>query len=421
MWPLVLGISLLSSSSEGSVVRVAGEPGNWYLEVNGAPTFIQGVGGTEDPHLLETIGVNSMRTWGAENAEVDLDKAAEHGMHLLLGYWLPHAQHGFDYSDPQAVAELEAEVLRVVRAHKDHPGLLAWALGNEMELGYEGDWTPIWQTIDRIALSIKEIDPNHPVTTVVAGPVPEKLEGLREHAPSLDFISVNGYGNLYQLPRLLQEMEWDVPYMITEFGARGQWESPLTPWGSPMEETSTEKARRKAYIYDQVVRSQAGNCLGSYAFLWTPEQERRIGWFNLRLSTGEWNGLADTMERIWTGEEPANRSPEMLYTESNAHGAYLEPGEEFWVRTAAVDPDGDPVSYSWQLTWETEYLTEDDQALTEAPLPTAGFSDLKGDDLYLVAPTKPGPYKLYAIASDGKGKVATGSIQFYVREGGSED
>ena len=59
--------------------------------------------------------------------------------------------------------------MAVVKQFKDHPSVMLWALGNEL------DWIPpgipynpkLWDWIELMAQKIKAIDQNHPVMTVV--------------------------------------------------------------------------------------------------------------------------------------------------------------------------------------------------------------------------------------------------------------
>ena len=55
----------------------------------------------------------------------------------------------------------------VVEKYKDHPALLVWALGNEME-DPQGRNGAVWSQINNLARMVKEIDPAHPTMTVVA-------------------------------------------------------------------------------------------------------------------------------------------------------------------------------------------------------------------------------------------------------------
>ena len=81
---------------------------------------------------------------------------------------LGHERHGFDYNNADQVAKQIEEATKAIKQFKDHPAVLAWGIGNEME-GYEqGDNAAIWLCIQRIAKIAKELDPHHPPMTVIA-------------------------------------------------------------------------------------------------------------------------------------------------------------------------------------------------------------------------------------------------------------
>ena len=133
---LPLAFALFAATlSCAATVRIEGTNGVWRLTRNGQPYFIQGGGGGGSMALLKAIGGNSNRTWGSDKAKEQLDEAHRLGMTLTVGHWFSHEQHGFDYTDAQALARQKEDLRRVVLAHRDHPALLMWALGNEMENG----------------------------------------------------------------------------------------------------------------------------------------------------------------------------------------------------------------------------------------------------------------------------------------------
>lgn len=113
----------------GAGVVLEGGDGNFKLLRDGKPYFVEGVGGGGPKDLLAAIGGNSFRTWGSGSAKADLDEAQKHGLTATIGFWFGHQQHGFDYSDPQALEKQKANVLEVVSKMKDHSALLIWALG----------------------------------------------------------------------------------------------------------------------------------------------------------------------------------------------------------------------------------------------------------------------------------------------------
>ena len=72
---------------------------------------------------------------------------------MTIGFWLGHSKHGFSYKNPKALDDTERDVLETVKRIKDHPALLAYTLGNEMELG-QPDPVEMWQFINRLAKKV---------------------------------------------------------------------------------------------------------------------------------------------------------------------------------------------------------------------------------------------------------------------------
>src|SRR5262245_45433481 len=149
-------------------VRVEKTDKGHRLLRDGKPFLIKGVGSQTDLALLKRCGGNSIRTWGAENLGDVLDEAHEHGLTVLAGIWLGHERHGFDYNNADQVARQYEQARAVILKHRNHPALLAWAIGNEMEGYGKGDNAAIWSAINSIAAMAHKLDPNHPTLTAVA-------------------------------------------------------------------------------------------------------------------------------------------------------------------------------------------------------------------------------------------------------------
>ncbi|MFM7216585.1 MAG: hypothetical protein ACKO1U_01050, partial [Bacteroidota bacterium] len=66
---------------------------------DGQPYKVNGVGGQVNLDLAVRIGANSIRTWGIDDAQQILDEAQQKGLTVMLGFWLQHERHGFDYND----------------------------------------------------------------------------------------------------------------------------------------------------------------------------------------------------------------------------------------------------------------------------------------------------------------------------------
>ena len=150
------------------IVKVESQGTGWQLTRNGEPYLIRGVGGDKQLAALKAAGGNSIRTWSAEKLEPILDEAYKQGLTVTVGLWLGHERHGFDYNNADQVASQAEAVRQTITQFKDHPAVLMWGLGNEMEGYAAGDNAAIWSAINNLAVLAKQLDPHHPTMTVVA-------------------------------------------------------------------------------------------------------------------------------------------------------------------------------------------------------------------------------------------------------------
>jgi beta-galactosidase/beta-glucuronidase len=76
------------------------------------------------------------------------------------------------------VRQQHEKVLEIVRNTKDHPVVLMWSLGNELDFIQanvkEHYNVKVWDAVNALAKEIHRIDPNHPVMTVVGSIDKEK-------------------------------------------------------------------------------------------------------------------------------------------------------------------------------------------------------------------------------------------------------
>ena len=132
------------------------EHGQYRLYRGGSEYYIKGGGGSEQWDELARIGGNSVRTWSTDNAKEMLDKAHALGLTVMMGLWMQHERHGFDYDDkPKVQAQLEY-FRKIVMEIKDHPALLLWGIGNEVDLFYTN--TNVWKAVNDVAKMIHELD-----------------------------------------------------------------------------------------------------------------------------------------------------------------------------------------------------------------------------------------------------------------------
>jgi Glycosyl hydrolases family 2, TIM barrel domain len=122
--------------------------GKWQLFREGQPYYITGVGGDDYLEKAKAIGANSVRTWSPDNAQQVLDEAHKLGLTVTMGLWVQHERHGYDYNNTVKVQAQLEYFTSVVMKYKDHPALLMWGVGNEVDLAYSN--TKVWDAVEDI-------------------------------------------------------------------------------------------------------------------------------------------------------------------------------------------------------------------------------------------------------------------------------
>lgn len=392
-------------------------PEGFHLYRAGEEYFVKGAGGSGYPARVAAYGGNSIRTWGSHGADKILDTAAKYGLTVLLGLDVARERHGFNYDDTVAVRKQLDKIRQEVLKYKDHPALLAWGIGNELNLQYKN--TKVWDAVNEISKMIHSLDPNHPTTTVLAGVNKHVVDLLKTKTTDIDLLSVNTYGGLAGLPRTLRESGWEGAYMVTEWGPTGHWEGLETEWKSPIEETSSEKAAVYKSRYEYSVERDRAKCLGSYVFLWGQKQERTPTWYGLFTEQGEESEVIDVMQYLWSGKWPANKAPHLyslqLDNKKSTDNIYVKPGASYAAIAVAADPDKDKLSWRWEVMPEPTQLSEGGD-FEARPKPMPGLATANGEGKATVkTPVKEGAYRLFVYVTDGNNNVATANIPFFVK------
>lgn len=412
----------IADSSPGPAkVEVRQIDGCWQILVNHQRFYIKGAGLEHgDQEKLAEHGGNSFRTWrtenGSETGQQVLDRARRNGLYVTMGLDIARERHGFNYSDPNAVAGQLAEIKTEVLKYKDHPALLMWDIGNELNLNSTNP--KVWDAVNDISKMIHQVDPNHPTTTSLAGFNKDLMTQIKTRAPDLDLLAIQMYADIVNLPHYLQAAGWDGPYIVTEWGATGHWEVGQTSWGAPIEDDSTTKADLYHKRYEIAIASDTNCCLGSYVFLWGQKQERTPTWYGMFLKTGEETETVDVMQDLWTGRWPDARSPKIegcwLAGKTAHDNVHLSPGRSYPARVLAQPLDPSPLTYSWVVMPESAAKTAGGDFESQ-PEQLPGLISEKNDGTADVkAPTKPGAYRLFAYVITGKRKAAYANIPFYV-------
>ena len=402
--------------SQVQKVEVLSKDGKWSLLVDGQPHYINGAGGDDYLDILTAAGGNTIRTWGTENAQYILDEAQKRGLKVMLGLWVQHERHGFDYNNKVKVKSQLDNFRKEVNKYKNHPSLLIWGIGNEYELNYTN--TKVWAAVNDIAKMIHEEDLNHPTSTVTAGTNAEKLKFVMEQLPEIDIYGINTYADVSNVKTVLKEGGFKKPYMITEWGPTGHWECTKTKWSSSVEQTSTEKAESYLSRFNDAINSQRDQCIGSFAFLWGQKQEYTSTWYGLFTDKGMPTEAIDELQYCWSGNYPENRSPRIDSVLFNGNKVFLnsisDAGEKNIIKLFASDTNDDKLNYNWELYPESSDLKTGGDAEDKPPMVTGKIKGGKTPSIVMKSPMNEGRYRLFVFVNDGE-KTAYMNIPFYVQ------
>jgi len=432
---LFLFVGAIAFASDKVPHKVAFHKGDdgisWKMTVDGQPFYCKGVAANMFFVEAAEAGANTARNYSIKlDSEEYLDQMAASGLLIHAGLAFQSVRSGYYEKNQNAIEEQEKRILAKVRKFKDHPAILCWSIGNEFEISRADEpLTEQWESVQRIAAAIHEIDPNHPVTlTVTQSCEPAKLHGLNDICKDLDVLSVNCYPNVkgeLNLPEVITRMGWTKPYMLTEYGPTGTWlHAELgrrwTPWGALVELTSTEKEVN--YLTGTRAVVDDPRCVGYYCFLWGYQKHGEVlGWYAFFNKQKYTFGAADVMQYFWNGEYPLKRAPRIedrSCMKMNGKIAddwiTVAPGSDNEAFVKATNPSGGKLSYHWFIYKEKAHCK--DGSMNEDGIPGLIAKD-GGKKIRFKAPAEPGGYRLYVHASDPlTRKVAAACIPFLVEE-----
>lgn len=415
----------------GQVKVVTSKNGSHTLYRNGKPYYIKGVGGEGNYDLLVRIGGNSIRTWGTEHAREILDEAQKKGLTVMLGLWLQTERQGFDYDNSEKVANQLHYFQTIIDKYKDHPALLFWGIGNELDLQYKN--IKCWNAVQDIAAYIHKTDPNHPTSTVTAGLDSTEVRLIKRMAPDIDIYGINTYGEIGYISAAIKKYGWEKPYIITEWGTNGYWESANTTWSVAIEPTSSEKTIKFYERYTKYIEPDSANCLGSYAFYWGNKQEYTESWFGLFSKDNMPTEPIDALESAFLKKNPANPAPTIikltLNSQANFESIRLKPGKTYEANVIAGIGNGmgksfpdsaGALKYQWKVLKESNDKRSGGDTEAEAALVTGALKHSRKPSVSLITPSESGAYRLF-LTVEYNDKQANANIPFYVEQGSASD
>ncbi|HEY2952880.1 MAG TPA: glycoside hydrolase family 2 TIM barrel-domain containing protein, partial [Verrucomicrobiae bacterium] len=332
----------------GSVARRA-EFANWYVA---------------DIQLLRAMNANTVYTFldfGTDaTAFAVLDNLYKNGLKAIVTV------------DDDGTANTN-RVQQIVTAYKNHPAILAWAVGNEWNINfYHQKFSNIFDSArmtETLAQQVKALDPNHPVAAIFGDIDIPFLNPLRKSdentnqpvsterivndlCPSVDFWGLNIYrgasfGNVFE--------QWAAitakPMFFSEFGTDAYriFELAFPPYFPDGGEDEPMQAVFNRGLWQEITAhlsalQLAGNCLGGTVFEWNDE------WWKVRTDSG---GSPDVQENLgFYGGHPDGFANEEWFAlaaiDRRLRQTYFNFQADFAAITAPADLDQDGLPDSWE-------------------------------------------------------------------------
>jgi len=370
-------LALLALSPAGDLVITSASALDYVALTNSVPSEhvarfekfqnfqIKGICGTARLDLATAYGANTLRTYTPPSRE-QLDQYQRLGFKVIVGIWMPH--HGenagktgkwnYDYrgKGDEQVKALEETIRRI----GDHPAILLWCFGNEVQLD-----PPYLQTVNRMSELLHKKQPNQLTSLTMINAPKEKIDLIKQHAPDLDVIGYNSYGHgaVGGSSKNLEAV-WGRAYYVSEFGPEGPWWGRKTAWGAFYEQSYDEKLDDLRKSFQRI--DAAPRCLGSTMFLWGSWTQQLPTYFSAFLSPQGTakkvdeeklytTPLAEEFCRYWSGKYPAERAP--ILTKVTVAGldgtndVIVQAGKSFKMTAAAVNPDmsHSKLQYRWWI------------------------------------------------------------------------
>lgn len=393
----------------------------WLLLRNKVPYYIKGAAAGKYYDKVQAHGGNSVRFF--DNFQLNLDSAKKYNLTALFNLPFRGERDGMDFDNSERVADEKQRIIDTVRKYMHHPALMLWSVGNELDYVPGRDHNlKLWEVVNELAGKIHEIDPAHPVMTVVgSGGLNENIRKLQEisrYCPNLDLLGINSYGDLAEYSHLVHQY-WKKPYLVTEFGPVGDWQAARTKWKAPIEQTSTEKAMSFRASY-KIIRDDSLSCPGSYVFSWLQYLLRTPTWYGMINKNGLESQAVEVMQNLWTGTDTQNHAPRIdsvfIKNMNTKDSIYLRKGTVYEAFVISHDPDNDTLEYIWELYPEIIHFPSGYTRETPTePIPELILTPDK-DHIKFMTPEKSGAYRLFLNILDNQGHFAGSNIPFYVSD-----
>lgn len=232
----------------------------------------------KDFALLRAMGCNTIKIYKPPTQIAAMDAAYLNGIYVIMDYSISWSA---DVSDPATRESIKNGFLDMVNTWKDHPAVLMWNLGNEMN-AHVSSLSNWYSLVNECAQAAHSVDPNHPVTAAcqdVTGGIEGQIASFDSSVPDMDIWSVQIYrGNSFGGLFTSFASKSSKPLLLTEFGC----DAYDGTGGSEDQDTqSTYIDSQWAEINNNLSSTNASNVsIGGCVFEWSDEWWKHDGGSN---------------------------------------------------------------------------------------------------------------------------------------------
>jgi hypothetical protein len=416
-----IGCTNRTSNKHGKVF-IETRDGKYTLVRNGKPYIIKGASGFTYLKKLNEIGGNTIRIYDTTNIAAILDEAEANHLAVVAGLNMPDNKFMNDfYADTAQVGMQYRAYKNIVEKYKNHPAVLMWCVGNELEFKIGLKYRNFYKLYNNLVDMIHRVDPDHPVTTTVIDTRRIIIFNIKLWTRT-DLISINSFGGLRDLRKHLKAFSWfwNDPYLILEWGIKGPWRPNLnkTSWEAYIESTSNKKAEEYLQTYKRDLPVDDPRLLGSFVFYWGQKQEYTHTWYSLFYDDGSLSETVGVMQYIWTGKWPGHRAPQINYMFIDNKGALdniiYKPGKRANAEIHILKQDSSISNIKWELYHEDWYRKDNVKNLKKLTPIDSLIIDHNDFKVTFLTPSQEGPYRLFGTIFDKFGNFATCNTPFYV-------
>ncbi|MEI8012198.1 MAG: glycoside hydrolase family 2 TIM barrel-domain containing protein, partial [Candidatus Omnitrophota bacterium] len=296
---------------------------------------------TRDIPLMKAMGVNTIRTYKKEPTQkAALDALYAQGIYVVMGFPVDPSYRDalgatkvVNFGDPVVRANIKTRFVAMVHHWKNHPAILMWMLGNEVNAALDNTNRAAWYSLVNecaAAAHAEEGAAYHPVTSANAdslvNPWAKDMLTYNSLMPDLDLWSLQmyrgaGFSGAFAAFKTATA-KLPKPLLVSEFGADAY--DARAGYGKE------DQAVQKKYLLLQwadiaanlSAASPAGVCIGGIVFSW------RDGWWKRESGNDavhdvypDWqniNYVDNNMNEEWWGlvaisSDPNTRSPREAY------------------------------------------------------------------------------------------------------------